>query len=164
MHNNTIGFIHLKLEWTPSRSILVPLPWANIYHCLKVHLLIHQSFRDLRCLLEMDVVYRKDSVFTTWLNIKLQVSIKANRVHLCKAFPPLPGALMASLLRCSVTEERVFGGNDWTYHLLCHEPKDSQLFWSSSLWPSLMSSDKNIRLHLKYAVVWKSSLWSSCLV
>lgn len=46
---------------TPSRSILIPLPRANIYHRLKVHLLIHQGFGDLCGLLEMDVVYRKDS-------------------------------------------------------------------------------------------------------
>lgn len=26
------------------------------HHCLKVHLLLHQSFRDLCCLLEMDIV------------------------------------------------------------------------------------------------------------
>lgn len=96
-----------------SRPILVPLPWANIYHRLKVHLLVHQSFGDLCCLLEMDIVYRKDSAFSTWLNIKAQVSIKANRVQLCKA-------LMCYLVHCwelglphaQKLKRRVFGWSD----------------------------------------------------
>lgn len=135
-------FFHLKLiKSTPSRPILVPLPRANIYHRLKVHLLVHQSFGDLCCLLEMDIIYRKDSAFTTWLNIEAQVSIKADRVHLRKA-------LLCYLVRCWETglphaqkaKATVFVQNDWTYHLLCREPIDSLLFWSSLLCPSPWNS------------------------
>lgn len=78
------------IKSTPLRPILEPLPLANIYHRLKVHLLIHQSFGDLRCLLEMDVVWRKHIGFTTWPNIKAKAFIKANMACWWEAFTPLP--------------------------------------------------------------------------
>lgn len=78
------------IKSTPSRPILEPLPSANIYHRLKVHLLVHQSFGDLCCLLEMDVIWRKHSGFTTWPNIKANAFIKANTARPCEAFTALP--------------------------------------------------------------------------
>lgn len=78
------------IKSTPSRPILEPLPSANIYHRLKVHLLVHQSFGDLCCLLEMDVIWRKHSGFTTWPNIKANAFIEANTARLCGAFTTLP--------------------------------------------------------------------------
>lgn len=78
------------IKSTPSRPILEPLPSANIYHRLKVHLLVHQSFGDLCCLLEMDVIWRKHSGFTTWPNIKANAFIEANTARLCEAFTTLP--------------------------------------------------------------------------
>lgn len=47
------------IKSTPLRPILEPLPCANIYHHLKVHLLVHQSFGDLCRLLEMDVIWKE---------------------------------------------------------------------------------------------------------
>lgn len=32
--------------------------WQTPYHCFKVHLLLHQSLRDLSCLLEVHVIYK----------------------------------------------------------------------------------------------------------
>ena len=34
---------------------------VNIYHRLKVHLLLHQRFRYLGCLLEVDIIYRDET-------------------------------------------------------------------------------------------------------
>lgn len=103
MHNKTRPFsspFETFIKSTPSRPILVPLPWANIYHRLKVHLHVDQSFGDLCRLLEMDIVYRKDIVFAMWMDINTQ----GKQGPLVKGFTVLPSTLLGNrATTCSTT-------------------------------------------------------------
>lgn len=86
---------------TPLKPILEPLPCANIYHCLKVHLFVHQSFGDLCRLLEMDVIWRKHSQFTTWPNIKANTYLSSKQIRpaCSELLPRYPeGALKDSVM------------------------------------------------------------------
>lgn len=60
-----------------------------------------------------------------------------------QGFIGLPGALNHHLHHVQQQREiSVSGWNDQTHHLLCREPIDSLLIWSSVLWPSPKNSVK----------------------
>ena len=90
------------IKSTPSRPVLVPLPSANIYHCLKVHLLIHQSFGDLCCLLEMDIVYRKKKCVRYVTEHQSSSFHQGKQNQFVQSFTGLPGSLSATT--CLKTE------------------------------------------------------------
>ena len=53
-----------SLDFVIQRIPVIPLPIVLItHHRLKVHLLLHQSFRDLCCLLEMNIVWKNTTTF-----------------------------------------------------------------------------------------------------
>lgn len=93
------------IKSTPLRSILELLPCTNIYHCLKVHLLVHQSFGDLCRLLEMDVIWRKHSHFTTWPNIKANIFHQSKYSLLVQGFYRVTMKEHWRILSCSLTEK-----------------------------------------------------------
>lgn len=93
------------IKSTPLGPILAPLPGINIYHRLKVHLLVHQGFGDLCRLLEMDVIWRKHSHFTTWPNIKANIFHQGKYSPLDQGFYRVTLMEHWRILSCSLTEK-----------------------------------------------------------